>query len=375
MSAVYGGWRTGLRGAAVALSGVVLLGAAYGSCAQIPVTVDEVTVFARPGQTVEGVALEHVSPVAPKVLARQDGRVLARQECASPLIVRNGSPVGPQTRVEWGDEIHVRTRPDVIEGSVTETRVVEAAPRAIGRGVTAKTVVPGVAGIERLTVGAVSGDIIEAEVIAQPQPGLVRMVPAKGTPLVALTFDDGPWPVQTEAVLAILADRDVPATFFMLGSCVERMPAATRAVASAGHAIGNHTYWHVRLDDATPAAIEWEIRSTNRAVERVTGTRPRWLRPPCGSLDAEAVGSIASSGMACALWTVDPQDWRGDKSAEAIADAVVGSVRPGAVVVLHDGGGDRAATIAALPVIIDRLRAAGYEFVTLDELPSVRSSW
>ena len=375
MSAPFGCWRTGLRGVAVALSGVALLGALHGSCAQIPVTVDSVTVFARPGQTVEGIALEHASPTEPKVLARRDGRVIARQTRATPLIVRNGSRVSRQARAERGDEIHVRTRPDVIERSLSETRAVEAAPRAIGRGVTAKTVVPGVAGVERLTVGAVSGDILRTEVIAQPQPGLVRMVPAAGTPLVALTFDDGPWPVQTEAVLAILAERDVPATFFMLGSCVERMPAATRAVARAGHAIGNHTYWHARLDDATPAAIEWEVRSTNHAVERVTGTRPRWLRPPCGSLDAEAASSITSSGMACALWTVDPQDWRADTSAEAIADAVVGSVRPGAIVVLHDGGGDRAATIAALPAIIDRLRAAGYEFVTLDELPSVRSSW
>lgn len=375
MSRVAGWWRTALRGAAVALSGVALLGAVHGSYAQIPVTVDEVEVFARPGQTVEGVAREYTPFSEPKVLARRDGRVVAQQEHAAPVILRNGSPVPPQARVEWGDEIEVRTRPDVIEPSLIETRPIEATPQAIGRGETSKTVVPGVAGVECLTVGAVSGDILKTEVIARPKPGLVRMVPAAGTPLVALTFDDGPWPLQTEAILAILAGKDVPATFFMLGSRVDRMPAATRAVANAGHAIGNHTYWHARLDDVTPEAAEWEIRSTARAIERVTGTRPRWLRPPCGSIDAAALQYIADSGSACALWTVDPQDWRADRTAQAIADSVVASVRPGAIVVLHDGGGDRSATIAALPMIIDRLRGAGYEFVTLDELSSVRSSW
>ncbi|MDY0340346.1 MAG: polysaccharide deacetylase family protein, partial [Coriobacteriia bacterium] len=271
--------------------------------------------------------------------------------------------------------IEVHTPPDVVEPSRVETRAIEVGPRTVGRGVTAKTLVPGVKGVERLTIGALSGDVLATEVLTEPQPGFARMVPAEGTPLVALTFDDGPWPVQTEAILKILAEREVPATFFMLGSQVERLPATARAVVCAGHVAGNHTYWHAQLDKVTPAIAESEIRSTNTVIQAATGVTPHWLRPPCGRLGGNAPVYIASAGMVPALWTVDPQDWRKGQTPSAIIESVVGSVRPGAIVVLHDGGGDRSATIAALPAIIDRLRAAGYEFVTLDELPAVRSSW
>lgn len=256
-----------------------------------------------------------------------------------------------------------------------ETRTVEAAPRVLGRGVTTITVEPGVVGVEQRTVGAVSGDVVETTMVVQPQPGLYRLAPAAGTPVVALTFDDGPWPRQTEAILKVLAERDVPATFFMLGSCVDRRPAVARAVAEAGHVVGNHTYWHIRLDTAPPEIAEREIRGTNRAIRRATGMQTRWLRAPGGRLEGPASRYIASSGMASALWTIDPGDWRADITSAELADAVVSAARPGAIVLLHDGGGDRSATIAALPSIIDRLRAAGYEFVTLDEMPSVRANW
>ncbi|MHB1135455.1 MAG: polysaccharide deacetylase family protein [Coriobacteriia bacterium] len=375
MSQRSGGWRTLLRAGALITVGLVVLGAVRGSHARIPVTLDNVTVFARPGQTVEGVVEEFGTPLIPKVRAVRDGRVVGRRERTRPIIRRNGVPVAPQTSVEWGDEIDVRVPPDVVEPSLTTTRAIDVAPRTIGRGVIAKTLVPGTTGVEQVTIGAVSGDVLATEVLMPPQAGLARLVPAAGSPLVALTFDDGPWPGQTEAILAILAERNVPATFFMLGSLVDRMPDVARAVVDAGHVVGNHTYRHTRLDATTPVTAEWEIRSTNWAIVRTTGARPRWLRAPGGRLGGSAEQYIADAGMLSALWTVDPQDWRKGQTSEEIAGSVVASVRPGGIVVLHDGGGDRSATIAALPVIIDRLRDAGYEFVTLDELTSVRSSW
>lgn len=375
MSQRSGGWRTLLRAGVLITIGLVISGSVRSSHARIPVTLDNVTVFARPGQTVEGVVREFGTPPIAKVHAVRDGRVVGRRERTRPVIRRNGVPVAPQTSVEWGDEIDVRVPPDVTEPSLVETRTINVAPRTIGRGVTTKTVVPGITGVEQVTIGAVSGDVLATEVLTPPQPGLVRLVPAAGSPLVALTFDDGPWPGQTAAILAILAERDVPATFFMLGSLVDRMPEVARAVVGAGHTVGNHTYRHTRLDTANPVTAEWEIRSTNWAIVKATGVRPRWFRTPCGSLGGNAEQYITDAGMLSALWTVDPQDWRKGQTAEGIAASVVASVRPGGVVVLHDGGGDRSATIAALPAIIDRLRAAGYEFVTLDELASVKSSW
>lgn len=357
------------------VAGAVLLVATHSSHAQIPLVLNDVTVFARPGQTVESIVGEYGPPPTPKVLSARDGRVVGEQKDVEPLVVHNGAQASPRALVRWGDEIELRASPDVIEPSRVETRALEVDPRTVGRGVTAKVLIPGVKGVERLTIGAVSGDVLATEVLVEPQPGFVRMVPAAETPLVALTFDDGPWPVQTEAILKILAEREVPATFFMLGSQVERLPAAARAVVGAGHVAGNHTYWHAHLDKVTPTIAASEIRSTNAVIQAVTGVTPRWLRPPAGRLGGRAPEYIASAGMVSALWTIDPQDWRTGQTAEVITESVVGSVRPGAIVVLHDGGGDRTATIAALPVIIDRLRAAGYEFVTLDELPAVRSSW
>lgn len=375
MSQHSGGWRTLLRlGGAVAVAALVLA-TVRSSHARIPVTLDNVTVFARPGQTVEGVVREFGTPPIAKVRAVRDGRVVGRREPTRPVIRRNGVPVASETSVGWGDQIDIRVPPDVTEPSLTETRIIDVAPRTIGRGVTAKTVVAGTTGVEQVTIGAVSGDVLATEVLKPPHAGLARLVPADGSSLVALTFDDGPWPHQTEAILAILGERSVPATFFMLGSRVDRMPDVARAVVGAGHVVGNHTYWHARLDTTTRVTAEWEIRATNQAIARATGASPRWFRTPCGNLGGNAEQYIADSGMVSALWTVDPQDWRKGRTAGEVAASVIASVRPGGIVVLHDGGGDRSATIAALPVIIDRLRAAGYEFVTLDELPSVKSSW
>ena len=364
-----------LRAMFVCAAAVCLLGLAHGSYARIPVTVNEVMVSARPGETVSDVIESAGGYQRPKILAATDRRVVGITDDIEAVILRNGTPASEGSRIEWGDHIRVRVAGDVVEPTRVETRTVEAAPRVLGRGVTTITVEPGVVGVEQRAVGAVSGDVVETTMVVQPQPGLYRLVPAAGTPVVALTFDDGPWPRQTEAILKVLAERDVPATFFMLGSCVDRRPAVARAVAEAGHVVGNHTYWHIRLDTAPPEIAEREIRGTNRAIRRATGMQTRWLRAPGGRLDGPASRYIASSGMASALWTIDPGDWRADITSAELADAVVSAARPGAIVLLHDGGGDRSATIAALPSIIDRLRAAGYEFVTLDEMPSVRANW
>jgi chitin deacetylase len=226
-----------------------------------------------------------------------------------------------------------------------------------------------------LKVGTVSGDVVATETVVAATPALVRHAPAPGSNVVALTFDDGPWPGQTEAVLSILEQRSVPATFFMLGMRVERAPELARAAANAGHLIGNHTYWHVNLSQAQPDIATWEIEGTNQLIQSITGVRPTWIRAPGGYLGGPAQAYMAQLGMRHALWTVDPQDWHESATPEQLAWAVISAARPNAVIVLHDGGGNQANTIAALPMIIDGLRAYGYEFVTLDELPEVRAAW
>lgn len=264
---------------------------------------------------------------------------------------------------------------DAVEPVVEETRTIDPAPRTIGRGTVPKEVRAGVPEVVRLTVGVLSGAVVATETVSPGTPAIWRMVPEAGIPLVALTFDDGPWPGQTEQILAILQERSVPATFFMLGMRVERAPDLARAVAEAGHVIGNHTYWHVNLSTTPPDVAAWEIEGTNQMIAAATGARPTWVRAPGGNLGGPARAYIAQAGMRHALWTVDPQDWNDTATPEQVAWNVISTTRPNAVIVMHDGGGNQATTIAALPMIIDTLRSYGYEFVTLDELPEVRSDW
>lgn len=208
-----------------------------------------------------------------------------------------------------------------------------------------------------------------------PAPAPEPAPPAPEAPMVALTFDDGPWRGQTEQVLAILAERDVRATFFILGCQVERAPDLAQAIANAGHLIGNHTYSHRRLDTAPYDLVDWEVSWGAHRIETVTGIHPTWFRAPGGNFGQAAYEAAERAGSRPALWTVDPQDWRDNATPDEIAGNVLTTAHPGAIVVLHDGGGDQTSTIAALPAIIDGLRAQGYRFVTLDELPSVRGGW
>jgi peptidoglycan/xylan/chitin deacetylase (PgdA/CDA1 family) len=156
---------------------------------------------------------------------------------------------------------------------------------------------------------------------------------------------------------------------------VKRTPGLAREVVQAGHAVGNHTYWHQSLGDADAPTVRSTVGGTNRAIERATGVTPVWFRPPWGQLSAEGRTELRAMKMRSALWTVDPQDWRPKARASGIARETVKAVEPGAVILLHDGGGDRAETIKALPWIIDGLRERGYEFVTLEEMDRVRSRW
>lgn len=290
-------------------------------------------------------------------------------------VLLNGRSTSLTAVVDQGDRITASRGADTVEALVEETRTVDPPRRTIGAGTLPKVVSPGSPAVYRLKVGEISGEVVTTETVSVGTPAVVRMVPAPGVPLVALTFDDGPWPGQTEAVLSILEQRNVPATFFMLGMRVERAPDLARAVVQAGHLAGSHTYWHINLSRAKPDVAFWEIEATNQLMTETTGVRPTWFRSPGGDLGGPARAYIAQAGMRHALWNVDPQDWRQGMSPEDMAWSVISAAQPNSVIVLHDGGGDQSTTIAALPYIIDGLRAYGYEFVTLDELPEVRADW
>jgi peptidoglycan-N-acetylglucosamine deacetylase len=209
----------------------------------------------------------------------------------------------------------------------------------------------------------------EAPAAAAPPPGPAARVteiilhgpvpPAPRT--VALTFDDGP-SAHTPEILDILYRHRVPATFCLLGDNAEEQPQLARRIAREGHQICNHSRSHADLARASAHRIRGEVSIAQWQIARATGVTPRTFRFPYGSSDARSERIVRRYGLRPLDWDVDPQDWTRPRSG-AITSRVVRRVRPGSVVLLHDGGGDRRHTAAALETIIRELRAKGYRFV------------
>jgi peptidoglycan/xylan/chitin deacetylase (PgdA/CDA1 family) len=186
---------------------------------------------------------------------------------------------------------------------------------------------------------------------------------------IALTFDDGPSPYTTQ-VLRVLARSHVPATFFIVGQQLAYFAAGLRAELRQGMEVGDHTQnhaWLIRLGEAQQYA---QIDAVRRAVRRLGGPTPRLFRPPYGLYDAATLSVLRGLRMLGVLWSVDPGDWRRPGTA-AIVRSVLFAARPGAIVELHDGGGNRSQTVAALPAIIDGLHRRHYRFLTVSQLLAV----
>ncbi len=188
-----------------------------------------------------------------------------------------------------------------------------------------------------------------------------------GLRVIALTFDDGPGP-STAAVLAVLEQYHVPATFFDIGDEVAANPGGARLVAAAGYPVENHTWSHPDLSTLTGPQVGSQIDLAQSEIAAVTGATPTCVRPPYDSWNSTVLGQVASRGLTTMSYSVDPKDWT-TPGVATIVSRVVGAAFPGAVVDLHDGGGDRSQTVAALPQIITQLRAAGYSFVSICGTP------
>ena len=198
---------------------------------------------------------------------------------------------------------------------------------------------------------------------------------------IAITFDDGPDPRWTPQILDILREKRVPACFFVIGLEANQSPAILRREYAEGHEIGNHTYTHPDWEDPklTATQIKWEINLTQRLIESTLGAKTILFRPPFG-IDhqpeyAEEVSHLPSAqdmGYIIVGQKIDPRDWRQpygkQVAAQEIVDSVLSDAHNGNIVLLHDGGGDRSQTLLALPQIIDKLRAQGYDFVSVSDL-------
>ena len=183
---------------------------------------------------------------------------------------------------------------------------------------------------------------------------------------IALTFDDGPGPYTPE-VISILERYQVPATFFEVGVLEQYFHASTSRIIGIGDTVGDHTYYHAPMAKLAPAEQQAELREGAQALQRYGAAFPRLFRPPYGLWNSHTLSLLRSYRMLMVLWTIDTNDYR-LPGAAAIVRAAVAGARPGAIVLLHDGGGNRSETVAALPRIITKLRARGYRLVTVPRL-------
>ncbi|BCL81862.1 polysaccharide deacetylase family protein [Ktedonobacteria bacterium brp13] len=188
-------------------------------------------------------------------------------------------------------------------------------------------------------------------------------------PWVALTFDDGPNPTYTPQILQVLAANNAHATFFEIGQLVQSNPGLARLVVQNGNVIGNHTWDHPSLTTLTPAAQASELIRASTAIENVTGMTPTLFRPPYGATNAQVEAVAAAQQMATVLWSVDTADWQ-LPGVQRIVTAALNGAHNGSIIMMHDGGGNRSQTVAALSQIIKGLQARGYALVTVPELVS-----
>jgi peptidoglycan-N-acetylglucosamine deacetylase len=196
---------------------------------------------------------------------------------------------------------------------------------------------------------------------------------------IALSFDDGPDPQWTPKILDILKEKNVIGTFFVIGNEANRDPGILKREYAEGHVIGNHTFTHPRFDEISRTQIKWELNLTQRLFESTLGIKSMLFRPPYG-IDhqpeyAEEVAQLPlpqEMGYLIVGQRIDPNDWRQRNGkqipAQEIVDNVLRQASKGNIVLFHDGGGDRSETVAALPQVIDTLRAKGYQIVPVPEL-------
>ncbi|MGE5657080.1 MAG: polysaccharide deacetylase family protein [Actinomycetota bacterium] len=182
---------------------------------------------------------------------------------------------------------------------------------------------------------------------------------------IALTFDDGPWPTSTEQILEVLKQNNIKATFFWVGRYLQTYPEIGKKVATAGHAIGNHT-WNHQYFKYNQETASREIDRTSALIEKLTGIKTSMFRPPAGILNNGLVDYAQKQKYVAVMWSVDSMDWR--TSTPSLLENVLNQASAGGIVLMHDGGGNRSKTVEALPKMIAELRKRGYKFVTVPEL-------
>lgn len=238
-------------------------------------------------------------------------------------------------------------------------------------------------GSRDIKVEAATGQIVTEQYLETPSSYVIERA-GDHPGLIALTFDDGPDPLWTPAILDILKKENVQATFFIIGKNGQAHPELVRRIVNEGHEIGNHTFTHPNLGEIPDALVDLELNATQRLIESLTGHSTVLFRPPYfGDAEADKPEEVESAFRAQELGyimvglRIDPGDWKTPISSDEIVERTVERALDknpdtrGEVVLLHDSGGDRSATVEALPRLIHDLRARGFRFVPVADLANL----
>ncbi|MDP1809684.1 MAG: polysaccharide deacetylase family protein [Actinomycetota bacterium] len=296
-----------------------------------------------------------------------DGRIFKRGAGAAPKISINGRAADMLAPVARDDAVTFIPGRDRTEPTRTAIEAVVLASRVNGQGEYVIVKSAGRPGEKLVARGTLSGKIVSARTLSEAQPMVVVRTDVRPEKIIALTFDDGPNPPFTGQIVQILKDAQATATFFMLGRQVVLYPKPVRKVWNAGFQIANHSFSHRRLDHVPAPDLTRELDDTRNLLFPITGVEPKWFRSPYGAESPALKAVVEAKGYRVVGWNVDTRDWEAANS-DDIVNQVINAAFPGAIVLMHDGGGNRTKTVMALPRIIQTLRERGYTFVTLDQL-------
>ena len=207
---------------------------------------------------------------------------------------------------------------------------------------------------------------VHAEVEKEPALRIYRSVSTEKKQ-IALTFDDGPHPHQTEKILDILDQYGVKATFFMVGVNVRNYPQVAKLVHQKGHEIGNHTLSHRNMKNMDFVEVDREMTGCEDALEELCECRPHLFRPPEGAITESVLKCAMLEDYELILWSIDTRDWE-NKNADEIVKNVLERIKPGDIVLLHDYVGHSNATPEALGRLLPELLSRGFEPVTVSRL-------
>jgi len=349
-------WWVALAAAALAVTGLAAV-AVPRADPPVRVTVDDRAVEVTGSQLTVGDALRAAgrTPRDGALRSAATSSVLEAHADRATVTV-DGAAVTLSRRLEAGARIVVSDGEDTVEP--TEVRQVEVPPPPLP-SVESVLWYPGAPGVDQQTVGTISDEVVASTRLVEPVPPR-----REEGQVVALTFDDGPSPMWTPQVVQILAEEGVHATFCLVGDMVRKRPEMTRTIAGHGHTLCSHTMNHpANLGDLATEDAEREIAMGADEVATVAGQPVTLFRAPAGRTTPAVIDIVHARGMRVLDWTVDVEASE-HRSAEELQARVHAHVRPGAVILLHDGGGVRDTTVAMLRPLIQSLKAAGWQFAT-----------